>query len=315
MLATTGGVQTLPPREQPREQQPGAPGRPPIEYALETSDGAGHGDEVRWTVRLSVEDSMIRREVRLDESGWTPDLRSHGAETIIWPTWPGAGLGEDATKASPLEGVRDYWSEAGTKLRDSAKWMSAVLGAALATLVGTSPLSATRLQAPSVTTAACGAAGLVLLGCTMFLVLQVMRPRSISFSDVQVAGGGHRRLPGNPLRHWKDVVESQQDLYLPCGVQTLTDLRQAMIVEEITLIALSRGISQAGGDPGRAMMLCDARNARAARLQELRDAAAQVATIGEYYHLRYRSAWATYCGILCGLLGAAAVIAAFTWSA
>jgi hypothetical protein len=60
-------------------------------------------------------------------------------------------------------------------------------------------------------------------------------------------------------------------------------------------------------------MLCHARNARAARLHELRDAAAQVATIGEYYHLRYKSARATYGGILCGMARAAAVVAAFAW--
>jgi hypothetical protein len=60
-------------------------------------------------------------------------------------------------------------------------------------------------------------------------------------------------------------------------------------------------------------MLCQARSARAARLRELREAAAQVATIGGYYHLRYRRAWATYGGIVCGVTGAAAVIATFVW--
>jgi hypothetical protein len=48
-------------------------------------------------------------------------------------------------------------------------------------------------------------------------------------------------------------------------------------------------------------------------LKELQDAAARVATIGEFYRLRYRSTWATYGGLICGLLGTAAVVAAFAW--
>lgn len=50
---------------------------------------------------------------------------------------------------------------------------------------------------------------------------------------------------------------------------------------------------------------------RAVRLHHLRIAAAQIETIGEYYRLRARSTRATYVGILCGVLGSAAMIAAF----
>lgn len=51
----------------------------------------------------------------------------------------------------------------------------------------------------------------------------------------------------------------------------------------------------------------------AARLQELRVTAAQIETIGDYYKLRARSTLATYVGVLCGLAGSAAIIAAFAW--
>ena len=40
---------------------------------------------------------------------------------------------------------------------------------------------------------------------------------------------------------------------------------------------------------------------------------ARIATVGEYYKLRHRSSWATYAGVLCGLLGTAAIVAAFAW--
>lgn len=46
---------------------------------------------------------------------------------------------------------------------------------------------------------------------------------------------------------------------------------------------------------------------------ELRSTAAMIATVGEYYTLRCRSSWATYGGVLCGLLGTAAIISAFAW--
>lgn len=310
VLASASGTQTVP----LIADQSRSPGWSPIEYALDTSDGTGHGGEdVRWQVRLYVEESLIRRRTWFDRGEWVPADEIRDLEEVIWPTWPGASAGPAACSASPLEDVRDYWSAAGARLRDSAKWMAAVLGAALATLVGTSPLSGKQQHPPPPFAIVIGAVGLALLGCTMFLVLQVMRPRSISFTDVQISDESHRRILRNPLRRWKETVESQQDLYLPCGVQSLTDLRRAMIIEEVTLFALSCGINAAQGDHGKVKMLCHTRSARAARLHELRDAAALVATVGEYYHLRYRSAWATYGGILCGLAGAAAVVAAFAW--
>ena len=55
-----------------------------------------------------------------------------------------------------------------------------------------------------------------------------------------------------------------------------------------------------------------AQTARAARLLELRTAATQIATVGEYYALRARSTRATYVGIVCGLAGTAIVLA-FAW--
>jgi hypothetical protein len=85
-----------------------------------------------------------------------------------------------------------------------------------------------------------------------------------------------------------------------------------MIIEEMTLVALSRATATAR-DQMSSQVLCEARTARAARLLELRVAAARIATVGEYYKLRHRSSWATYAGVLCGLAGTAAIVAAFAW--
>lgn len=138
-----------------------------------------------------------------------------------------------------------------------------------------------------------------------------MRPQSVSYTEVQCAER-RRWRPQRPLYKWRQTIESQQDLYLPCGIKCLTGLRQSMIIEEITLMAPSRARA-AVRDHMSGQRLCDAQAARAVRLADLRIAAARVATVDEYYKLRHRSTWATYGGIACGLLATAAVVAAFAW--
>jgi hypothetical protein len=86
-----------------------------------------------------------------------------------------------------------------------------------------------------------------------------------------------------------------------------------MIIEKMTLMALAQAKERPPGAGWRGE-LEEAQEARAVRLTELRAAAAQIAVIGEYYKLGGRSTRATYGGILCALLGSAAIIAAFTWA-
>jgi hypothetical protein len=283
-------------------------------WTLHTADGTGDGHDVDWTVVIHLGDSArITRDVWKGDDCWDAEKREWCPELTIWPTWSAA---EEDAGESPLQGVHDYWRTSDDRLRDSAKWMAAVLGAALAALVGTSPLAGMRDHRPAGLAIAVGAVGLVLLGVTMALVLRVMRPHAVSFTDVQTAEKGTRWWPlgvskGSLLR-WKKQVESQQDLYLPCGVKCLTSLRQSMIIEEVTLIALAHAAAEVGGDELCAKIR-QTQEARKARLKELRDAAARVATIGEFYRVRFRSTCATSYGLLCGLFGTGAIVAAFSW--
>lgn len=162
--------------------------------------------------------------------------------------------------------------------------------AALATLVGTSPLTPLR-QHHTTADIALLLTGLLLLCITLFLIVQVMRPQTVSFNDVQCAStqGG---LFTPALGKWRATVESHQDLYLPCGVTKAKESKE---------------------HHGMRKNLEEAQEARGVRLTELRHAAAQVAMIGEYYKLRALSSRATYGGILCTLVGIAAIISAFTW--
>jgi len=284
------------------------------DYQLETSDGRPHRgrkpeeDRACWVVVLSTDGRQIRRDIWVDHEAWSFSKERWQPESGIWPTRPARPADEMPSHECALSSVQEYWAEAGNRLRDSAKWMATVIGAALAALVGTSLLALIKGDHFG---AASFLLGLLALGITLFLVRRVMRPQAVSLTDIQSAR--LRWFPG-ALRKWQATVESHQDMYLPSGVRCLTSLRQSMIIEKMTLVALAVAQEK---PTGRKMAgeLQEAQAARAARLMELRSAAARITTIGEYYALRSRKTWATYGGILCGLIGAAAIIAAFAWPA
>ena len=282
------------------------------DYQLETSDGRPHRgrkpeeDRACWVVVLSTDGRQIRRDIWVDHEAWSFSKERWQPESGIWPTWPARPAGEMPSHECALSGVQEHWAEAGNRLRDSAKWMATVIGAALAALVGTSLLALIKGDHVG---AASFLLGLLALGITLFLVRQVMRPKAVSLTDIQSAR--LRWFPG-ALGKWLDTVESHQDMYLPSGVRCLTSLRQSMIIEKMTLAALALAHEKPAGLK-MASELQEAHAARAARLMELRSAAARITTIGEYYALRSRKTWATYGGILCGLIGTAAIIAAFAW--
>jgi len=305
-----------------RRHQPKPGPQPDGEFCQSLGDGENGGEPAEWRVEVfppgpgEVVTRVVTREDRRGRRRWSQfcDAPAGDVCEVIWPTWPARSQDEAVASPSPLADVQEYWSTVGNRLRDSAKWTAVVLGAALATVIGTSPLAGLREHRPQPVAIVLGAAGLVFLGVTMLLVLQVMRPQSVSFDHVQNAQKGKwwLPLPHTALGKWRTIVEKQQDLYLPCGVRCLTGLRQSMIVEELTLVALSRAARNARDQAAREKFR-QAQAARAARLLELRAAAAMVASVGEYYTLRYRSSWATYGGILCGLLATAAIVLAFAW--
>ena len=233
-----------------RRYQPKPDPQPDGEWHERVSDGEDDGKPVDWNVQVFLTGDGITRKVfrGIDTAScWKPWKQFCHAPAgdegeVIWPTWPGRSQDEAAASPSPLADAQEYWRTVGNRLRDSAKWTAAALGAALATVIGTSPLAGMREHRPQPIAILLGAVGLVFLGVTMLLVLQVMRPQAVSFADVQKANEEEGRkwwLPQAALYKWQTIVEKQQDLYLPCGVKCLTGLRQSMIAEEITLVALS----------------------------------------------------------------------------
>jgi hypothetical protein len=271
---------------------------------------------VHWGVLVEPSDGVIRRRVyrRLKRGfewyewpvadpydGWKP-------EQVIWPTYgprrfPPESQGGGAHAArwpAPLGTRAQSLAKASDRVRDSAKWLAAILGAALATLVGTSPLSDLRTHGLPGMNMVFGVVGLTALAVVLILLLRVMRPQTTEYEDVYRATKG-------TLGEWRRTVEAEPDLYLPPGVNCLITLRQALIVEEITLLALSNAMTT---HRANRKDIAQALGAREERLREWQDASARVTSIAAYHQVLQRSDVATYLGTLLGLIGIVGVIAA-----
>jgi hypothetical protein len=302
-------------------------------------------DQVAWAVTVQPYNRSISRTVTQSEARGGNDTRNWkkwpkhdgdwAPETTIWPAFVPSDARSELSRGtpSPLGSVEDYWLTAANRIRESAKWMAAVLGAALATLIGTSPLVSLKDKPPRGLAWVLGALGLLALAVTLFLLLQVLRPQTTSYVDIQRARGPsaayasrrrgraqdggetswarHCRYWHDPLAEWKDLVESEQDLYLPSGVKCLTTLRQMTIIEELTMMALSNAMAHRQATKEDQRNLIEAQEICAARLGEWRMAGSRIASIGEFYRLHRRSGIATYLGSALGLLGTVLVIAAF----
>ncbi|MFG1605067.1 hypothetical protein [Actinoplanes sp. NPDC049265] len=288
-------------------------------------------EQIYWRVEVSPVDGVVKRTVQRGAgpatlADWPGDDTSWEPEAVIWPAWSPSLDPEADRRTTPLRGAREHWGALGDRLRESAKWMSTVLGAALALLLGTSPLGELGEKPLNARAVVWGLLGLAMLLCTMFLLLQVMQPRAVSFEDVQRSGRG-------PLARWRSVVETQQDLYLPDGVNDLNGLRNAIIVEESTLAALACAVQRASEAESQAAEADDeaaednhdavratrrradleqARRTRTARLRDLRAAVDEVAAIGEFYWLRRRGQYACYAGASFAAVGIACIVAALT---
>jgi hypothetical protein len=296
---------------------------------LHLSPAGDYSGPLYWKVIVHPTDGVVERIVQRGTSsatlvGWLGDERAWQPEEVIWPAWTPALAAAGEHHTTPLREAREHWGRLGDRLRESAKWMSTVLGAALALLLGTSPLG--KLSEASFSPAAIGwgIAGLGLLFVTMLLLLNVMQPTAVSFADVQKSDQVGVKDGMDSLVRWKHVVQSQQDLYLPCGINSLDGLRNAIIVEEATLAALACAIQRAAQAECRATDenpeaaawatarhgdLEEACKVRVARLHDLKDAVAEITAIGEFYLLRQRSLIACIGGTLSTAIGIACIVA------
>ena len=94
-----------------------------------------------WDVGIHLGDHQITRKACYRGSRRNIAACGAPAEEVIWPAWPATTAEMTAVSALPLAGLEQYWHTAGNRLRESAKWMATVLGGAMATIIGTSPLA------------------------------------------------------------------------------------------------------------------------------------------------------------------------------
>jgi hypothetical protein len=202
---------------------------------------SSNGPEVahgRWEVKIRPSAHRIIRVACYCTTSQSEIQEHEEPEEVIWPTWPATIEDEAEVATSPLADLQRYWSTAGNRLRESAKWMATVIGAALAAVIGTSPSANLSSHHFRVAAAVIGLMGLLSLGTTMLLVLRVLQPPEVSFEQIEAADTQPEtaRPSNRPDQHtfsrfnrheeralcrWKRTVESHQDLYLPCGVMSL----------------------------------------------------------------------------------------------
>ena len=220
--------------------------------------------------------------------------------------------GADMATGTALERVHAYWDRSADRIREAAKWMATVIGSraghpdrdlALRRPVGQAPgrlVLGDRARRPDLPGAHPPAAH-----------RHVLLPSITSYDAIQMSDPGsrtskrttRRRTTGhnNPLQTWKQQVESQQDLWLPSGVKCLVTLREAMIVDELTLTALSDAESKTTTiGPEDQRHLREAQQILVSRLRTWRAAASRIVLIGELYRVRNapngRSTWESRSG-------------------
>jgi hypothetical protein len=278
------------PSAAPHRRWPGKPSRRTL-----TDDGTS----VPWRVDiLAVRDGCVTRRVWLDGKPWCGDGR-WSPELVIWPSWYGMSTEDN----SWLHRTEEACQADGQRLRDSAKWMSTVLGATLAVLIGTSPL--TDMRRGGAWAMLLGTLGMICLLATLYLVLRVMQPGLIRYEQLQAARRG-------PLEEWRTRLQDEQDLYLPCGIKCLFTLRQTMIVDELTLTVLQGAVEKSAVSSEDRAVLEKALKGRATHLEQLRVAVGQVLAIAEFYDVQAKTRTATTWGIGFAAAGVLAIALALS---
>jgi hypothetical protein len=102
------------------------------EYSLPKFPGSTSRTNHDWKVDVRAYEHVIRRWVERDGEGWVPpgeNLADAHVGEVIWPTWPTNLAEEKETSCTPLAELEQHWNATTNRLRDTAKWMAAVLGA------------------------------------------------------------------------------------------------------------------------------------------------------------------------------------------
>lgn len=219
----------------------------------------------------------------------------------VWPVWV-----PESDSESALAKFEENWADAADQARSTAKWLAAILGTALAALVGSAPLSGIRGEYIPWLAYVMGAAGVACISFTLFLVVRVLVPEVTDFDDL-ISG----KRPFDSLR---DRFERDTGTLLPLRVRTFAELSGRMRLEAITLDQLEKRINECRGDASREQEFkayCDAQVGRSKWLSYLTKTATQWTVIASYQAVKYQAGWARTAGLISGTVGTILILVAF----
>jgi hypothetical protein len=219
----------------------------------------------------------------------------------VWPVWvPESG------SDSNLAEFEKTWANASRQARATAKWLAAILGIALAALIGSAPLSGIRGEYIPLRAYVIGAAGLACIAFTLFLVVCVLVPEVTGFEDLI---SGER-----PFKDLKERFERNAGILLPLRVRTFAELGGRTRVEALTLEELEKRINEyrdSGAGDEEFKAYCDAQQGRSKWLSYLMRTANQWAVIASYQAVKEQADRARNVGIISGTVGTALIVATF----
>lgn len=278
------------------------------------------------------------------------DLSKDTFTESFWPVYVptppsesagGQGGNNDESKvsggASAVAEADKYWAVAASQARSTAKWIATSLGAALAVIIGTAPLTplgGEDVDWPSAPGVAI-AVGMGLLGVTFFMVVSVLVPGITFLADLNKSKDN--RL--NQDRSWADhlVVSSGQralgrraatdhGVLLPIGITSVDELGHRIRLDEMTLDRVAEKLADApAGNAGEAerkfwtlvnrdrgkllrQFWTQVKLDRGRMLQSYIDEATQWVILASYVAVKVLADRARSIGLALGLVGAALVV-------
>jgi hypothetical protein len=253
----------------------------------------------------------------------------------IWPVYVptpasesagGQGGTQDDDQASggspAVADAQKYWADAATQARTTAKWIATSLGAALAAIIGTAPLTPLGgkdvdwLSGPGWAIVA----AIALLGVTFFMVTAVLVPGMTFFTDLKAT----KSLCDRRYQWWIDHLlvsaaqralgrkaGSDHGVLLPIGIKSLDELGLRIRLEEMTLDNVAEKLAVIPEDDTgkdlRNFWTC-VKTGRAKIQQGYIDELKKWVIVADYAAVKVRADLARSIGLALGLAGAALLV-------
>jgi hypothetical protein len=310
-------------REQPSaEQPPAGPRTEPEDWS--------RVNEVCCVQVSQDSNNNAWRSYKCDGQGPFNECHGQGPfKELIWPVYvptpasesagdqDGNKKDDKASGGSPAVSAADkYWADAASQARSTAKWIATSLGAALAAIIGTAPLTPLGGKAvdwlswPGLAIAG----GIALLGVTLVMVTSVLVPGVTFFTNLKGSKDAKRWR-----RWWRDHLPvcwaqralgrraaSDHGVLLPIGITSLDELGQRCRLDELTLDKVCEKLAEVPkGHAGKAEsdFWEQVKTDRGKILQGYIDESMQWVILANYVAVKVRADLARSIGLALGLVG------------